>query len=119
MTFLYRPDCKYCLMVKDWLDRHGVEYTERDMNTQPPDAEELIAWADKGRFGLKQFLRPRRFSFRMIMLNNQMALAERHTRALIISAANEHIVCPIMVGENFVVMGTDNAQWRKALNIQS
>ena len=119
MTFIYRPDCKYCIMVKTWLDKHGVKYDERNMNTQPPDADELIEWADRGRFSLKTFLRPRRFSFRMIMLNNQMALAERRTRALIISAAHEHIVCPIMVGEDFVVMGTDNAQWRKALNIQS
>ncbi len=119
MTFLYRPDCKECMMVKAWLDKHGVEYTERDMNTQPPDADEILAWSDMGHFPLKQFLRPRRFSFRMIMINNQMALAERRTRALILSAAHEHLTCPMMVGDDFVVMGVDNAQWRKALNILS
>ena len=119
MTFLYRPDCKECQMVKAWLDKRGVEYIARDMNAQPPGAEELLAWSDLGHIPLKHFLRPRRFSFRMIMLNNQMALAERNTRALIIAAAHEHLCCPMMVGEDFVVMGTDNAQWRKALNIMS
>ncbi len=119
MTFLYRPDCKECIMVKNWLDKYGVEYKARDMNSDPPSGEELLAWSELGHIGLKQFLRPRRFSFRMIMLNNQMVLAERNTRALIISAAHEHIVCPMLVGDDFVVMGTENSQWRKALNIQS
>ena len=119
MTFLYRPDCKDCMMVKAWLDKHGVEYEARDMNAQPPSAEEILAWSDKGRVALKHFLRPRRFSLRMLLLNNQMALAERHTRALIISAAHEHITCPMMDGEDFFVMGLDNSQWRKALNIMS
>ena len=89
------------------------------MNACPPEAEELLEWSDKGRLPLKHFLRPRRFSLRMVMLNNQMALAERHTRALIISASHEHIICPMMVGDDFVVTGIDNAQWRKALNILS
>ena len=119
MTLLYRPDCKECMMVKAWLDKHGVEYSERDMNSAPPSAEELLAWSELGHLSLRHFLRPRRFSFRMILLNNQMALAERNTRALIISAAHEHITCPILVGDDCVVLGVDNAQWRKALNIQS
>ena len=119
MVFLYRPDCKECMMVKAWLDKHGVEYTERDMNACPPSAEELLQWSDMSRLPLKQFLRPRRFSLRMLLLNNQMALAEREMRAYIISAAHEHITCPMMVGEDFFVMGVDNAQWRKALNILS
>jgi len=117
MTFLYRPDCKECQMVKAWLDKRGVEYEERDMNACPPTGEEIMDWGSKGRIPLKHFLRPRRFSLRMILLNNQMALAERHTRALIIAAAHEHMVCPIMVGDDFAVIGTDNAQWRRALNI--
>ena len=117
MVFLYRPDCKECMMVKAWLDKHGVIYEERDMNTQPPDANELLDWSDKGRLGLKYFLMPRRFSLRMLLLNNQMALAEGFTKAYIIAASAEHITCPILVGDDFVVLGTNNAQWRKVLNI--
>ncbi len=119
MTFLYRPDCKECIMVKNWLDKHGVEYESRDMNVQPPSGEEILAWADKTHLPLKTFLRPRKFSFRTIMLSNQMLLLERHARAFIIAAAHKHVICPILVSDDFVVMGTDNAQWRKALNIQS
>ena len=74
-------------MVKAWLDKHGVEYEERDMNACPPSAEEILRWSDMSRLPLKQFLRPRRFSLRMLLLNNQMALAEREMRAYIISAA--------------------------------
>ena len=105
-------------MVKAWLDKHGVEYTERDMNTEPPTGVELMEWSEKGRFGLKAFLRPRKFSLRMMLLANQMSLTETPVRAFMIAAAHEHIICPILVGEDFVVMGTDNAQWRKALKIQ-
>lgn len=119
MIFLYRPDCNDCMMVKNWLDKYGVEYEARDMNTQPPSGEEIIAWADKGRFSLKSFLRPRKFNLKAVMLSNQMLSMERHARAFIIAGAHEFITCPIMVGDDFVVMGTDNAQWRKALNIQS
>ncbi len=119
MTFLYRPDCKDCIMVKNWLDKHGVEYVSRDMNANPPSGEEILAWADKYRFPLKAFLRPRKFSLKAVLLSNQMLSLERHARAFIIAGAHEYITCPIMEGDDFVVMGTDNAQWRKALNIQS
>ena len=118
MTFLYRPDCKECMMVKAWLDKYGVKYEERNMNLEPPTGEEILEWSEKGRFSLKSFLRPRRLSLHLTLLTNQMLLAEAHTRAYIISAAHEHIICPIMVGEDFVVMGTENAQWRKALKIK-
>ena len=52
-------------------------------------------------------------------MTNQMVNMERHARAFVIAAAHEYMICPIMAGEDFVVMGLDNAQWRKALNIQS
>ena len=106
-------------MVKTWLDKHGVEYTERDMNAFPPSAEELLQWSDKGKIRLRQFLRPRRFSLKLLLLNNQMTLVEREMQAFIIAGAKEHVACPMMVGDDFVVIGIDNAQWRKALNILS
>ncbi len=119
MTFLYRPDCKECMMIKNWLDKYGVQYEARDMNVEPPRGDELLEWSDRGHIGLKSFLRPRKFSLRMMLLSHQMLLLERQPRAYIIAGAREHIVCPILVGDDFVVIGTENSQWRKALNIQS
>lgn len=119
MTFFYRPDCKDCLMVKAWLDKRGVEYEERDMNVNPPTGEEILEWAQKYHFPMKSFIRPRKFSIKAMLLANQMVNMERHARAFVIAAAHEYMVCPIMAGDDFVVMGLDNAQWRKALNIQS
>ena len=118
MTFFYRPDCKDCLMVKAWLDKRGVEYEERDMNAAPPTGEELLEWSEKGRIGIKSFLRPRKFSLRIMLMSHQMSLIETPVKAYMIAAAHEHIACPIMVGDDFVVMGTENAQWRKALKMQ-
>ena len=104
MLFLYRPDCKECIMVKNWLDKYGVEYTMRDMNAAPPTGEEILEWSEKGRLPLKSFLRPRKFSIRMILLSNQMLLAERHTRAYIIAAAAFVLVALLDVSVFLVIL---------------
>lgn len=119
MLFIYNPECKNCQLVKSWLDKHEVKYTERDVRHEPVTAQEILEWSEKGRLPLRAFMQPEKFSLKAIMLNNQMALVEREMRAYIMAGAPQFIPHPIMVGRDFVVMGMDNAQWRKALNILS
>ena len=119
MLFIYDPNNKNDQTVKAWLDRHEVEYAERNVKDEPVTAQEILDWSDIGHFSIKAFLQPEKFSFRAIMINNQMALMERNMRAHVIAAVPQYMPHPIMVGEDFVVMGMDNASWRKALNILS
>ena len=119
MLFVYNPQIKNDMTVKAWLDKHEVKYTERIVTEEPITADDLLNWADKGRLSIKAFLQPEKFSLRAILINNQMALMERAMRAHVIAAVPQFIPHPIMVGEDFVVMGMDNAAWRRALNILS
>lgn len=119
MLFIYDPDKKNDMMVKTWLDKHDVKYTERNVLAEPITAQELLDWSELGRLPLKAFLQPEKFSLKAILINNQMTLVEHTMRAYIIAAAPQFIPHPIMVSDDFVVMGTDNAQWRKALKIMS
>ena len=119
MLFVYNPEIKNDMTVKAWLDKHEVKYTERNVKDEPITAEELLEWASIGRFSIKAFLQPEKFNLRALLLSNQMALMERSMRAFAIAAVPQYIPHPIMVGEDFVVMGMDNGAWRKALNILS
>ena len=119
MLFVYNPEIKNDMTVKAWLDKHEVKYTERNVKQEPITAEELLEWASIGRLNIKAFLQPDKFSFRALLIHNQMALMERSMRAYVIAGVPQFIPHPIMVGDDFVVMGMDNAQWRRALNILS
>ncbi len=117
MEFFYMPGCKDCETARKWLDKHGVEYTPRDMIADPISAEELLDWSTKFKMPLKGFMRPNRFSLRALLLNNQMLLMERETVAYAIAGVPQYISRPILACDEFVVCGMDNSQWRKALKI--
>ncbi len=119
MLFIYDPENKNDMLVKSWLDKHGLTYTQRNVKQEPISAQELLDWCDIGHLPIRAFLQPEKFSLRAVLINNQMALMERGMRAHVIAAVPQFIPHPIMVGEDFVVMGMDNAAWRKALNILS
>lgn len=119
MLFVYDPNNKNDMTVKAWLDRHDLSYVERDVTLEPISAQDLLDWSDIGHLSIKAFLQPEKFSFRAVLLSNHMTLMERGMRAYAIAAAPKFIPHPILVGDDFVVMGMDNAAWRKALNIMS
>ena len=44
MLFVEYPKCTTCKKAKKFLDDHGISYTDRDIKSENPTAEEIAAW---------------------------------------------------------------------------
>ena len=47
MLFVCYPKCSTCGKARTWLQDNGFEFTERDIKTDNPTADELRAWHEK------------------------------------------------------------------------
>ena len=44
MLFVEYPKCTTCKKAKKFLDDHKIKYTDRDIKSENPTAEEIAAW---------------------------------------------------------------------------
>lgn len=119
MLFLYDPAAELDNKIRKWLDDNGVTYEARSLTEDRPTAQEILDWADIGRLPLRSFWNAEKPSFKMIRLMNNMLFMPRETRAYVLTSDVSFLRHPMLIGENFVVLGTNKAEWQKALKIQS
>ena len=50
MLFLYYPRCSTCQKAKKWLEKHNVEFTERNIVEENPGFDELQTWYKQSGF---------------------------------------------------------------------
>ena len=55
MLFIQYPPCSTCKKAKQWLDAHGLSYTERHIKEDNPTYEELKLWQERSGLPLKKF----------------------------------------------------------------
>ena len=55
MLFVNYPKCSTCQKARKWLTEHHLEFEDRDIKGQNPDASELKAWHQKSGLPLKRF----------------------------------------------------------------
>ena len=44
MLFVEYPKCTTCKKAKKFLDDHGISYTDRDIKSDNPTAQQIEAW---------------------------------------------------------------------------
>ena len=105
MLFVEYPKCTTCKKAKKFLDDHHIEYTDRDIKSENPTAEEIAAWYPQSGKDLKAFF-------------NTSGLIYREEEKLALLASNGMLVKrPILVLEDKVLVGFKEKEWMEALNL--
>ena len=55
MLFVEYPKCTTCKKAKKFLDDHSISYTDRDIKSENPTAEEIAAWYPQSGKKLERF----------------------------------------------------------------
>ena len=103
VLFVEYPKCSTCIRAKKWLVEHGVEFEDRHIVEKNPTVEELKAWQPKSGLPLKKFFNTSGRLYKEMNLKEKLA-----TDGMIVKR-------PIIVGEDFVLVGFKEAQWQEAL----
>lgn len=114
--FVEYPKCSTCKKAKAWLDAYGVDYVDRHIVEDNPTAEELAAWQARSGLPLRRFFNTSGMLYRERNVKALLDAGMADEEAFALLAENGMLVKrPIVVGEDFVLVGFKEAEWEQTL----
>ncbi len=109
------PKCSTCIKARKWMEKNEITFETRDITVNNPTKEELKKWHEKSGLPLTRFFNTSGLLYREQNLKEKVKVmtAEEMTEAL--SANGMLVKRPILVGEDFVLVGFKEDEWKKKL----
>ena len=115
LTFLCYPKCTTCQKARKWLDDQGVAYEFRDIKLENPTAEELAGWYKTGGLPLKKFFNTSGLLYKSMELKDKLPAMSEEEMITLLATDGMLVKRPLLVGEDFVLVGFKEAQWAEKL----
>lgn len=115
MLFLEYPPCSTCKKAKAWLEENGVSYTARHIKEDNPSFEELKAWYEKSGLPLKKFFNTSGLVYKSLNLKERLPAMSEEDQLRMLSSDGMLVKRPLVVGEDFVLTGFKEADWKEKL----
>ena len=106
MIFLCYPKCTTCQKAQKWLDANQIAYTFRDIKLENPSLEELTAWYERSGLPLRKFFNTSGLLYKSMDLKTKLQL---------LSTDGMLVKRPLVIGEDFVLVGFKEAEWSEKL----
>lgn len=120
ILFIEYPKCSTCRRARAWLDAHGISYVDRHIVEQPPTAAELAEWQPRSGLPVRRFFNTSGMVYREQGIKAKLDAGLSDEEAFEFLAANGMLVKrPILVGEDFVLVGFREPEWRETLLVAS
>ena len=111
--FLEYPKCSTCKKAKKWLEDNSVEFTDRPIKDENPTAEELSEWHKKSGLPLKKFFNTSGVLYKELKLKDKLPEMSEQEQLELLSTDGMLVKRPLIIGENFVLVGFKEAEWEK------
>ena len=118
MTFICYPKCTTCQKAQKWLDENGVSYTFRDIKMEHPTYEELSAWHRRSGLPLKRFFNTSGLLYKSMGLKDKLSQMSEDEMLKRLAADGMPVKRPLLVGDDFVLVGFKEAEWESRLKTQ-
>ncbi len=115
MLFVEYPKCTTCQKAKKFLDDHGAVYEDRHIKEQNPTADELRAWWKKSGLPLKKFFNTSGLQYKTLGLKDKLPTMTEEEQLALLGTDGMLVKRPVLVGEDFVLVGFRAEQWEEAL----
>lgn len=115
MLFVEYPKCTTCQKAKKFLDDHGATYEDRHIKEQNPTADELRAWWGKSGLPLKKFFNTSGLQYKALGLKDKLPNMTEEEQLAILATDGMLVKRPVLVGEEFVLVGFRAEQWEEQL----
>ena len=115
MLFVHYPRCSTCRKAKNWLDEHNIEYDERHIVEDNPNAEEIEAWYNRSGLPLKRFFNTSGKLYRENKLKDRIPDMSEQEQFDVLATDGMLVKRPIVVGDDFVLVGFKVKEWEEKL----
>ena len=116
MLFVCYPKCTTCQKAKAFLDSAGIAYTQRDIKLDRPTQEELRAWYLRSGLPLRRFFNTSGLQYKALGLKDKLPAMSEEEQLALLATDGMLVKRPILVGDDFVLVGFKPAEWEKVLN---
>lgn len=117
MTFVCYSKCTTCQKAKKWLDENGISYSLRDIKTESPTYDELAAWHERSGLSLKKFFNTSGLLYKSLELKNKLPDMSEDEMLRLLATDGMLVKRPILIGDDFVLVGFKEAEWANYLEI--
>jgi arsenate reductase len=114
--FVGYPRCSTSNKAQKWLDAQGIEYNYRHIVDDKPTVEELRLWHKQSGLPLRRFFNTSGRLYREQNVKSQLEAGLDDAAAFALLASNGLMVKrPLLVGDDFVLVGFNQSEWEKTL----
>ena len=118
MIFICYPKCTTCQKARAWLDEHHITYNFRDIKLENPTYDELTAWHERSGLPLKRFFNTSGLLYKSMGLKDKLPEMSEDEMLKLLAADGMLVKRPLLVGNDFVLVGFKEAEWESRLKTQ-
>lgn len=115
LEFICYPKCTTCKKAQKWLDENNVEYVLRDIKTENPTFDELSDWQKRSGQPLRKFFNTSGLLYKSMELKNKLPEMSEEEMLSLLSSDGMLVKRPLLVADDFVLIGFKEAQWSEKL----
>lgn len=119
LLFIEYPKCTTCQRARKWLEAQGAAFTARHIKEDAPTLEELRNWHRRSGLPLKRFFNTSGLKYKELALKDQLPGMDEDAQLALLATDGMLVKRPILVGENFVLVGFREAEWAAALGVKT
>jgi len=113
--FLCYPKCNTCQKAARWLKENGIEVNARDISKDNPTRRELARWIEKSGLPITKFFNTSGKKYKENNLKEKIRSASEAELVEILSSDGMLVKRPIMITDDFVLVGFNEDDWREKL----
>lgn len=115
MLFVEYPKCSTCQKAKKWLEENGLAFEDRHIKENRPTADELRVWQKRSGLPLKKFFNTSGLKYKELGLSARLPSLSEEEQISLLASDGMLVKRPVLVGEDFVLLGFKEAEWKARL----
>lgn len=115
ILFLEYPKCSTCKKAKSFLNENNITFEDRHIVENNPTAQELKVWLAKSGVPLKKFFNTSGNVYKDLKLKDKLPEMTEDEQIALLSQNGMLVKRPLVIGEDFVLIGFKEEQWRDKL----
>ena len=109
------PKCTTCRKALKWLEENGIAYVYRDIRTDNPTREELRKWHGLSGLPLRRFFNTSGLLYASMDLKTKLPAMTDEEMLALLAADGMLVKRPLVVGDDFVLVGFRESEWEACL----